>query len=94
MVTPKTRFKARASSVIDGDTFWTESPSVKVRLARVNAPEMGSPGGDRARQTLSAKILGQIVDIDPVGTSFDRIVAEVWLNGENVNDYMRRQGYS
>ena len=93
MAMPRTRFNALVSSVIDGDTFRTRGPHEDIRLARVYAPELGAPGGENAKRILSNKILNRVVTIDPVGTSYQRTVAEVWVDGENVNDFMRRQGY-
>ena len=41
--------------VIDGDTFMTDNHSV--RLADVNAPELGTPGADVAKSRLEQLIL-------------------------------------
>ena len=90
-MTTRTRFRASVTSVIDGDTF--DTPSERIRLARVYAPPVGTPAGQTAKRILSRKILNRTVTIDPVAMSYGRIVAEVWLDGENVNDYMRRLGY-
>jgi endonuclease YncB( thermonuclease family) len=71
--------------VIDGDTFWTIK---KIRLARVNAPEIYTLRGQKAKQKLEDLILHKNIGYEPVGTSYDRVVAEVWLNGRNINDIM------
>ena len=71
--------------VIDGDTFWTRN---KIRLARVNAPEINTPRGIKAKRKLEELILGKTVSYEQVGTSYDRLVAEVWVTGKNVNNIM------
>ena len=79
--------------VEDGDTFSTRQ-GVWIRLARVNAPEKGEPNFNKAEKLLSDLILNKIVVYKQVGTSFKRIVAEVTQDGNNINDIMRRAGYS
>ena len=78
--------------VEDGDTFSTRQ-GVWIRLARVNAPEKGHPNYDKAKKLLSDLILNKIIVYRQVGTSFNRIVAEVTQDGKNINDAMIRAGY-
>lgn len=73
--------------VLDGDTFET-AHGVRVRLAGFDAPELGEPGGKEAAEHLRKMILEKEVRIDQVGTSYDRVVAEVYLDGESVNNEM------
>jgi len=64
--------------VIDGDTFEVArriGNSRFVRLAGVNAPELGQPGGKRAKNLLRRKIEGRVVSIIP--KSYGRTVAAV-----------------
>ena len=79
--------------VHDGDTFLTES-NVWVRLARVYCPETGEYGSKKAATILASLILGKTISYEPVGRSYHRIVANVWVHGRSVNNYMRRMGYS
>ncbi len=79
------QYEAYVSSVIDGDTFWTKN---KIRLARVYAPELNTLKGKLAKRQLEELILHKNIIYRQVGISFDRIVAEVWLNGYNMNDVM------
>ena len=81
------RKRAVVQEVTDGDTF---STSVRIRLARVEAPELGQPNGTVAKKKLESLILGKEVVYEPVGRSYDRIVAEVWQNGSNICDQMIR----
>ena len=76
----------------DGDTFSTVR-DIWVRLARVNAPDEGEPGYYTAKKLLSDLILNRIVVYKQVGTSYRRIVAEVWQDGNNINDIMIQAGY-
>ena len=79
--------------VIDGDTFWTTEPK-KIRLDDVCAPEPTTPNSAKARKTLEGLILNKAIQYNQTGTSYDRIVAEVTLEGMGVNHYMRLEGYT
>jgi len=81
--------KETVTRVIDGTTFRTASRKNPVRLADVNAPEMGQYGGDAARRALREMIRGETVLIESVGR--DRhgcSVAQVYKNEESVNQLM------
>ena len=78
--------------VPDGDTLCTVK-NIRIRLARVHAPDEGEPGFYDARKLLSDLILNKIVAYNQVGTSYGRIVAEVWRDGKNINDIMIQAGY-
>ncbi len=79
---------AKVAKVLDGDTFETASGK-RVRLANVNAPEIGKPGADEATAKLRELIDGKNIYIDPVGTSYGRVVANITVEGESVNSAMR-----
>ncbi len=76
---------AKVKRVIDGDTFETESGQ-RVRLADINAPEVGRPGADKAKKELHKLIDEKDVCIEPVGVSYGRIVAKVSVDGKSVNN--------
>ncbi len=80
---------AKVTKVLDGDTFETASGQ-RVRLADVNAPEVGQPRADKATAKLHELVYGKNVSIDPVGTSYGRVVANVTVGGKSVNSTMRR----
>lgn len=65
--------KAKAIRIIDGDTF--KVPGKFIRLANVDAPELGRKGGAQAKNQLRDMIQGKTVAYRPVGTSYGRIVA-------------------
>jgi len=87
------RYSAVCEYVQDGDTFRTTGKNW-IRLANVCAPDEGEEGYERAKRVLENLILGKEIVYEQVGTSYDRIVAEVWIDGTSVNAYMRQQGYT
>lgn len=80
---------AKVKSIIDGDTFETESGH-RIRLAGVDAPEKGRPWSVKATQRLESLIGEKNVAINPVGASYGRIVADVEVGGKSVNKSMKR----
>ena len=78
--------------VIDGNSFWTTEPN-RIRLANVFAPEEGEPGAEEAKKTLKRLVQSRFIDYKPLGTSGDMIIAEVYVDGESINQKMRRAGY-
>jgi len=81
--------------VIDGDTFdvspqwrWNGNEGARVRPAGYNAPELGTVGGNKAKQKLEALIEGKKVEL---GSAYridrGRLVCEVYYNGKNLKDY-------
>ncbi len=81
------RFKATCEYVQDGDTFRTAHQNW-IRLANVCAPDKGESGYEKAKETLRNLILGKEIIYEQVGTSYNRIVAEVWIGNLYVNVYM------
>ncbi|KXB03549.1 hypothetical protein AKJ47_02060 [candidate division MSBL1 archaeon SCGC-AAA261G05] len=81
---------------MDGDTFEVARRIGKfniIRLANVNAPSKNTKAGMKAMQVLRGMIGGKVVTIRPVGTSYNRIVAEVFADRKSVNKRMRERGY-
>lgn len=78
---------------IDGDTF--SYNGIKVRMAGLDAPEMGAPGGQEAAQHLAAMLQeGQVTLVPRARDVYGRTVAEVWLNGQNLADRMIAEGFA
>src|SRR4030095_11470964 len=70
--------------ITDGDTLTVlvDRDPIKVRLAEIDTPERGQPWANRAKQALSAKVLGQVVQLQVVDTDRDgRTVAKVFRDG-------------
>jgi endonuclease YncB( thermonuclease family) len=103
--------------VVDGDTFRARITCVsgafsgrisvdteyRVRLADVNAPELGTVEGERARRALESLIQGRTVllDVDGVGVfdRYGRIIAVAYIeyNGThllNINKWLVEEGYA
>jgi micrococcal nuclease len=86
--------------VIDGDTF-DAFPVGRVRLADVNAPEVGEPGYYEAKDFLSSLIYGRRVylDVDDlyVMDKYNRLVCVVYVRYNsthllNVNEALLLEG--
>lgn len=89
------------SRVIDGDTFVVNGR--KIRLCGINAPEKNQRGGHQATQHLKQLIGSRFVSCKIVGsgtpcdgrsnaTSYDRIVAQCFVGGEDVACLMVESG--
>jgi len=88
--------RRKVVGVLDGDTIRLTRKiqgTDKIRLAGVNAPEMGSRAGEKARNVLRGMVGGKQVIIEPVGRSYDRVVANVKRGHRSVNKRMREKGY-
>ncbi len=75
--------KRTVKRVLDGDTFQTYrkiNGSNYVRIAGVNAPERWQFGARQATQSLKRQIQGKTVTLQPVGRSYNRVVAKVRHN--------------
>jgi len=81
--------KAKVTKVIDGDTF--AIPRKVIRLANVDAPELGTKGGADAKNQLKNLIQNKTITYNPVGKSYNRIVAQVRLAGKSINQSMRNK---
>jgi endonuclease YncB( thermonuclease family) len=84
---------AKVIRVLDGDTIEVETVRrFKVRMNNVRKPELKTPEGDKCKAELQAKLpAGTTVRLfvpthDPLKlmdiNSFERIVADVWLDQE------------
>ena len=86
------RYTAICECVQDGDTFRTRNQNW-IRLAHYNAPETGEHDYVKAKRLLSSLILHKEIVYKQVEASYNRIVAEVWQSGKNINDIMIESGY-
>ncbi len=91
------RFEALVLRVKDGDSIVVERIPQKrvseIRLAGIDAPELGQPWGPSARSALrrlvdGRRVRAQIVDRDRYG----RLVARIWAGETYVNAAMTRSG--
>lgn len=81
--------KAKVTRVIDGDTLKT--PRRFIRLANVDAPELVSRGGTKAKNQLKDMVQGKTISYKPLGKSYGRVVAQVKLGSKSVNQVMRNK---
>ncbi|MGR3420829.1 MAG: thermonuclease family protein [Paracoccus sp. (in: a-proteobacteria)] len=73
-------FAGQVTRVVDGDTFWINSQSTRIRVWGLDAPEIGRAGGSAATAQLAGLVSGRSVqcnmrDVDRYG----RIVGQCWL---------------
>jgi len=52
--------------ITDGDTLTAlvDRTPIKARLAEIDTPEKGQPWANRAKQALSSKVFGQVVELE------------------------------
>jgi len=87
--------------IIDGDGLCVEVPNtnvegtkvgdnwVEVRIADFYAPETSEPGGTEATQALTRIAFGKPVSCKADHRSYDRVVAQCFLDGKSLGDLMR-----
>ena len=77
------RIDGRVVGIADGDTITlldTSKTQHRIRLAGIDAPERGQPGGHRSKESLSAFVYDQPVRIEwHKRDRYDRIVGKVWV---------------
>ncbi|BDZ70525.1 thermonuclease family protein [Methanobacterium petrolearium] len=83
--------------VIDGDTIDVEGVG-RIRFVGVNTPERGESGYWDAKNFVKNKCLGKTVglDIDDAKNKdkYGRTLAVVYVDGENLNQELLREGYA
>lgn len=99
-------YRAHVLSVYDGDTITVDIDlgfsifmrSQSIRLVRINAPEVrGSSAemGAKSRDALRGKILGKTVTLKTIKDTkekYGRWLAEVWIDGVCINDWLLTEG--
>ena len=83
--------------VVDGDTLDVDGVG-RIRLVGVNAPEVGEPGYQEAKDFVKSKCLGKVVglDIDDAKhyDKYGRILAVVYVGNTNINAELLKKGYA
>jgi micrococcal nuclease len=105
-------YRAQVTGAYDGDTITVEIDlgmktlvkGEKLRLHRINAPEMRGPekvAGKASRDYLRSRILGKEVLIETLKDKrgkYGRYIAEIWLPENegytNINDELVAQGHA
>jgi micrococcal nuclease len=102
-------YKARVVRWIDGDTVLLDidlgfyiTRRERIRLARINAPELNSPKPYHVRMAKHARSVAR--QFCPVGSAvtittsknkrdlYARYIAEIIYNGQNVSDFLLQNG--
>ena len=78
---------------VDGDTIRVGSE--RIRLRSIDTPEMNEPAGPAAKQRLEELLRSGSLRIVPQGRDvYHRLIADVFVNGQNVADILRSEGLS
>jgi len=99
-------YRAIVTRVIDADTVCAQvdlgfgfSFEHKFRLARINGPELNDPHPELRRKALEGKaFLAELVEFEEVvietykPDKYGRYLAEIWLDGRNVNTELVKLG--
>lgn len=99
--------EAKCVSVYDGDTvnlvfnFLGEVKQHRIRLNNIDTPEIRTKNkeekvlGVKARNFLKDKILNKIVTVKcGKHDKYGRILADIFLDGENINNLMIKEGHA
>ena len=98
MLRTKLRRQARLAStqqivVLDGDTIRVGSD--RIRLKSIDAPELSEPEGQAAKQRLEQLLHSGPVRVNLRGRDiFDRLVADVFVNEQNVAEILKNEGFT
>ncbi|MCA9426456.1 MAG: thermonuclease family protein [Candidatus Omnitrophica bacterium] len=82
-------------TVADGDTMTlrVDGQKVKVRLQGIDCPERQQAYGQEAGDFIRDQVQGKQVEVRKLGVDqYDRVLGEVFLNGENLNKELLREG--
>ena len=93
--------------MVDGDTIEAELDlgfgvymTQKLRFARINAPEMSTEAGKTSKGNLELLLSGKELIVQTKRGAADqkdkygRYIAEVWVEGNNINDLMIEHGFA
>ena len=95
--TPQDYSQVYVKRIIDGDTFVgiTHSREDRIRLARIDCPEMDTYQGEAAKHVTDSLIGGKTVRIDYLGRGYyKRMICEVFVDSLNLSDYLVLRGHA
>ncbi len=86
-----TQLSYRVDWVVDGDTLIVND--TRVRIANIDAPELGSSWGESAKRTMIDVAYGKEVHLDCNGRDkYDRLLCHVFIDGVDLGEYMVARG--
>lgn len=87
------RFRStQHASAVDGDTIRVGGE--RIRLRGIDTPELDEPDGLAAKQRMEELIRSGPMEIVPHGRDiYDRLVADVFINGQNVAEILKSEGF-
>ncbi len=78
---------------VDGDTIRVGAE--RIRLRGIDTPEMSELAGPAAKQRLEELLRSGPIRIVPRGRDvYDRLVADVFINEQNIAEVLRNEGFS
>lgn len=78
--------------VIDGDTVIDDADN-RIRIAAIDAPEIGQPGADEATVALRNLVQGEHVQLSGTGRDkYGRLVRKLFVRGRDVGNVMLKRG--
>ncbi|MGB4069262.1 MAG: thermonuclease family protein [Nitrospira sp.] len=79
--------------VIDGDTIRVGSERIRIR--GIDTPEMNEQAGPAAKQRLEELLRSGSIRIEPRGRDvYNRLLADVFVNEQNVAEILLNEGFS
>jgi hypothetical protein len=80
-------------SAVDGDTI--RAGPDRIRLRGIDTPELNEPEGQAAKERLAELLRNGIVRIVPRARDvYNRLVADVFVDGQNVAEILRSEGFA
>ncbi|MCK4654781.1 MAG: hypothetical protein KAU01_10090 [Candidatus Cloacimonetes bacterium] len=84
------------TKIFDGDTFeinpkwnWNDDTGKVIGLKGYNSPVLGQAGYKEAKERLEQLLLDKQVDLrNPVNLSTGRLLCDVFLDGEDVQEHL------
>ena len=80
----------------DGDTctVLSQDKKIKVRFSGIDAPELKQANGQAAQRFTEGLIKDKQVNLECEGTSYDRMTCVVFLNDQDINAEIVRNGFA
>lgn len=83
----------RQATAVDGDTIRVGGE--RIRLRGIDTPELSEPEGLAAKQRLEELLRSGPMEIIPHGRDvYDRLLADVFVNGQNVAEILKSEGFT